>query len=55
MEIVVRILDIYGKMISVYEFSGKRELGLDIALVPGVYVFEIKADGREGMVKVVVE
>lgn len=54
-EIGIRILDIYGKLVSLHEFSGKREIGVDIELVTGLYVFEIKADERKETVKVVVE
>ena len=54
-EIVVGIIDVYGRMVSTQEFSDKRNVTMAIELVPGVYAFMVKADGKDGVVKVVVE
>ena len=53
--IEVRIIDVHGRRVSAKEFSDQLDVTMEFELVPGVYAFMIKADGQEGVVKVVVE
>lgn len=54
-EIEIQVMDINGRMIVAHQSFEKREVQMELNLVPGIYAFHIKADGVKAIINVVVE
>ncbi len=54
-EVGIEVIDAYGRVVFVSNFSAVQKLSLDHRLLPGVYSVYINADQQVRVLKVVVQ